>query len=439
MKKNNLFTAICLATCLLSCSSNSDEYINSIPSYNRDVTNINMQTDEEIIEGDASHQFLASLLYTKLITTIGKPSKDIPMAVSYPDYFGGAFTDEGGNLTILIKGELKYGEEQVISIIGRSSILRFVECSYSYQELTDIMKKISNNFQSFPRKVQKEMCFYYIEDKENKVIIGLTNLQSETKGIIKKLTNDNKAIDYIECQKKVRVKNLTPKSLVIPVFLGCGSIVQCYRNNDSIYGSWAFRARDINDTTIIGMITAGHVMAVNSDSAFVGNHFVGLTPVAYDTPEIDAAFVETYTENIHNPINPTNILAVANINGLYPNYSNYTGELSTDMNAPCYDLIVNKRGWTTGLTTGKIKSTDFCEVVEDQNGLIVNIQHMILASFSCDEGDSGGVVYTYFSAQNKRYTTGILKGYVYYDTWGIYASVFTSVITALSMLHLERY
>lgn len=54
---------------------------------------------------------------------------------------------------------------------------------------------------------------------------------------------------------------------------------------------------------------------------------------------------------------------------------------------------------------------------------------MILASFSCDEGDSGGVVYTYFSAQNKRYTTGILKGYVYYDTWGIYASVFTSAIT----------
>ena len=55
-----------------------------------------------------------------------------------------------------------------------------------------------------------------------------------------------------------------------------------------------------------------------------------------------------------------------------------------------------------------------------------------------DHGDSGGIVYTYFSNQNKRYTTGIVTGSIKVN--GVIKGGFYSKASlALSTLGLERY
>lgn len=92
MKKVFIFAAICLATCLLSCSSNSDEYISNVPSYNRDVANINMRTDEGMIEADASHQCMANVLFHRMEEFISIKSETVPFKKVFPDYYGGSYT-----------------------------------------------------------------------------------------------------------------------------------------------------------------------------------------------------------------------------------------------------------------------------------------------------------------------------------------------------------
>ena len=69
MKKKHLFTAICIAICLLSCSSNSDDFSNKSTlsnTFNSDVTDKN-GLSVYMEEADASNQYLANVLYTEIL------------------------------------------------------------------------------------------------------------------------------------------------------------------------------------------------------------------------------------------------------------------------------------------------------------------------------------------------------------------------------------
>ncbi len=441
MKKNNLFTAICLATCLLSCSSNSDEYINIIPSYNRDVTNINMRTDEGIIEGDASHQYLANILYHCIEESIAKKTDKDYLKKVFPDYYGGAYTDNEGLLTILIKGNLENGKKNILSHINYDEIIVFKECRFSYQELTDIIDQITTHFQFLPKRIQDNIDSYYLDDMSNNVVIRLLDIDNESVSFLKSIIKNTDAVIFIKKSKDNKAPLYSTKPPIFWEYIQPGSVVHCYSNSYQSYGSWAFRARDVNDVTKEGMVTACHVLSINNDSAFICSYFVGVSELPIYTSDADVAFVEIENNYPIICFIPDNTMSTDYQYGAYPSTwgANPSDELSTDLWDPIVGTIVNKRGWTTGLTTGTVQCSNYCQVVDLGYGQTRTIVNNTYASFTTMMGDSGGIVYTYFSNQNKRCTSGIISGMVFANNGSVCGGFFTKAYIALARLGVERY
>ena len=87
------------------------------------------------------------------------------------------------------------------------------------------------------------------------------------------------------------------------------------------------------------------------------------------------------------------------------------------------------------IPAGTVLSTNYTNV----NSGVVNgpiVTNMTLASFYSDYGDSGGIVYTYISPTNTRYTVGVLRGRLGDDH---YKTVFTKAGILLSIFGVERY
>lgn len=61
------------------------------------------------------------------------------------------------------------------------------------------------------------------------------------------------------------------------------------------------------------------------------------------------------------------------------------------------------------------------------------MQDLVSADYKSAEGDSGGIVYTYISSSNTRYTVGVHKGSIE----GL--SLYSKADNVLSALGLKRY
>ena len=93
------------------------------------------------------------------------------------------------------------------------------------------------------------------------------------------------------------------------------------------------------------------------------------------------------------------------------------------------DVVISKK-----ILENDIKVGDIITFKSSNNRPIVT--NMTLASFYSDYGDSGGIVYTYISPTNTRYTVGVLRGRLGDDH---YKTVFTKAGILLSIFGVERY
>lgn len=229
--KKKFFILFCVLPCMLACSSNLDDLISDKDLSKKEGPNMTMRMDERMEEGDASHQYLANVLFKKIEESISSTSEKDSLKRFFPDYFGGAYTDQRGMLTILIKGDIERGRKNILSYVRDNSILTFKECDYSYQELTDIIDVITAHLQDFPEKIRKNIYSYYLDDIGNKVVINLYNIEEESINQISRLGLNNKAIKYSEIKG-----NSTPLYTAKPMdyfweYIQPGSVLFCYANN----------------------------------------------------------------------------------------------------------------------------------------------------------------------------------------------------------------
>ena len=162
------------------------------------------------------------------------------------------------------------------------------------------------------------------------------------------------------------------------------------------YGSFAFRARETSGQHGIGMVTAAHVISVG-EYVYNWNDNIGTYTQSTLAGTVDAAFVViTDTANY----DPSNYL-----------YGDFSNLLSTSTSLPGTGTTVNKRGATTGHTSGYIVNTNAQSQASNGN-LLTNLT---LATYSSDSGDSGGIVYTYVSSTSTRYTVGVHRGSIRID------------------------
>ena len=376
-------------------------------------------------EGDACLQWHANCLGNLIVNTL--QTRD--GGKKYPDYFGGLYTDSTGQLTVLVKGNIEEGKNAICKICNDNSI-DFKQCLYSYQELSEIMSEITKKLPTLPLELRANICSYYLSDSENVVYVGLLQKTDRALNQFREMIMNHDAIRFFESKMIWNDRDL--KTMVVPVWLKPGGMLSSafHESLDVYNGSWAFRAREISDTSSCGMVTAAHVVR---DSVFTPS-FYGV-PFSVMTDNVDAAFVTRSNPNVHLTFIPSNTLSTEFHGGSYPSYTQEV-ELDTALYSPIAGTTINKRGWTTGLTTGQVTSTNFCTSFIGYDGLLQVINNMTLATFVCDHGDSGGIVYTYFSNQNKRYTTGIVTGCI---NGVITGGFYTKASLALSTLGLERY
>lgn len=114
-----------------------------------------------------------------------------------PDYFGGGFIDEKGNLVINIKGKLENGKAKVIKIIGSNKI-RFQSAKYSNKELNNIMDYL-NNFAQKPenKKITSNLSGW--SQMEDHIEVCFKKMDKNSEADFRKYILNSEAIRFREC------------------------------------------------------------------------------------------------------------------------------------------------------------------------------------------------------------------------------------------------
>lgn len=397
-------------------------------------------------EGDAAFQQEANEVLAELLRKITTDDEKHRYVKKYPDFYGGAYITDQGRLVVFIHGDFEEGVQQVKNYVNDRGITDYVSCMYSFQELTDIMNNMNDRFETLPKEIKQNIVMYYIKDDQNKVIVSLRN---NTLGIIsdfQKKVVCHPAIEYINGNNYVanHTRNQQKQgwfnldSLLVHVKPGGGFFI--FKNSIVYNASWAFRARMINNSSVKGMVTASHVLRMN-DSVYIRGNYAGHNNGDVYNYEADAAFVRVgYADSTYNSSYGPIIFHLPGPlysldNELYQWGDTVPDELlSTETSVPGVGTVINKRGAITYRTTGVVLSTNYSGYIYNANNDSIYVSNRMSASMTSNQGDSGGIIYTYISSTNTRYTVGVLSG-----NKGTSLTVFTKADVALNSLGLERY
>ncbi|MBQ8128498.1 MAG: hypothetical protein IJ176_08885 [Prevotella sp.] len=390
----------------------------------------------KIKDGDASRQILANELYTYLLKRIGRDDKEYKFSKRYPNYYGGAYITEEGRLVILLKNGI--GRDTIGKILRNDKIVDYKDCKYSYQELLDFMHYLDEQIELLPPNIQKNLKMYYIDDRNNRIVVGLVNDDASLIDELRSSVIDFPAVVYVKVHMMLDSGPMpNPIDMTGDMDLKPGGFIS-RKIGESTYGSMAFRARFVNDTSTVGMVTAGHLL---SDSAFYHSYYIGIAYPKQVAGSMDAAFVEV-DENPRPSLqriafHPLNIMEF-DMSMINPP-DTLVVTLSTDVIVPGVGTIINKRGYRTGRTTGVVLSTCYSGVLTISQSNTIHVHDMMAATYYSDFGDSGGIVYTYYSLTGVRATVGVHSASYCDSVNNRHISVFSKADNILNVFGLERY
>ncbi|MGB3180439.1 MAG: hypothetical protein WBB45_03565 [Cyclobacteriaceae bacterium] len=386
MKKNHLLTLLLAVTMGLfsACTDTALEEIENPPL----EQNVSEAQDDDISPGeDAEFQFAA----IKQLERLNAHFANKP----YPGYFGGAYIGDDGKLVVWIKGNAKKLKPQMAAILGTDDVvIRRARHSFNY------LKRVMNDLNVFklnPTNAATSANWnaYALMDADNEVIVELDDFNDVKIAEFKRTVMNHPAIRFTKSSGPVIEEvNLQPG---------------CRASDGGFVGSYAFRAKDDIST---GMVVSGHQFSFG-ETLYEGGVPIGICVASRNSGSVDAAYIDVYESGYF----PSNLVCVTN------------STLSTTTSRPGVGTVVNKRGQKTGRTSGKILSTD--ATTSNSSGTVFT--NLTLADYNSDNGDSGGIVYTYISSTGTLFTVGVHKGS---NSNGAY---FSKADLALSALGVSRY
>lgn len=329
---------------------------------------------EDFKEVCCEHQLEAMQNYANLLRSFSPNA--VRVATDYPSYYGGSFINEDGKLVILITDDLAKGKEKVIQTVANVNI-EVKPAQYSFRVLTQIMD-ILNSFVAQECKenpVAQNFVAWGITDAQNRVDVILKDNSEECIAAIKKLIIDSPAIRYHKQEKE----------FVREVSINAGGEIRSDAKGSSSVG---FRARRYGRD---GIVISGHACIVNERiKANNGVAFAIVDINAYSNySKADAAFTEIYDYSY----TPENLI------------QGTSAYLSTTEVEPAVGNIVNRQGISTPLSSGTVQQSNASTI---ENNIV--IEDLYSANYASAKGDSGGIVYTYVSSTNSRFTSSIHHG-----------------------------
>ncbi|MBQ3688980.1 MAG: hypothetical protein II937_03845 [Bacteroidales bacterium] len=343
----------------------------------------------------------------EILTEISQP-KTAKSKSLYEEYYGGGFMDKHGNLTIMVKGDTAIGPK-IVDKKRNNGKIKFVKCKYSLAELNELMDIVDRYFDNNKDAVTKNLSAWGVSEDDNVLEVCLFDTSYSAIKEFKKKVSDSPAIKFLQGEEFIEENTHLYSGSKLSKQKITGTTIK-----EPPYGSYGFRAREKFGNHRVGMVTAAHVIAVNG-KAYLGYDEVGICTQSVLGGSIDAAFISV---NDTNNFTPSNYLS-----------NSYPDKLSTTTSLPGKGSIVNLRGATTGHSTGSVINTNY-RIITPQG---IKLSNMTSATYDSDEGDSGGIIYTYVSKTSTRYTVGVHRGM--YKGYKVYSKA----SNVLSTLNLERY
>ncbi|MGX8794742.1 hypothetical protein ACR6HW_01430 [Fusibacter sp. JL298sf-3] len=313
----------------------------------------------------------ASNSYEKLIKSFKSDGQ--PKSTDYPDYFGGAYIDNAGQLVVLVEANhyADAGVKQTVERIIGNDQVTYQSAPYSLKHLQGLIENINGQIlNGLGGSAIKNIDKVFLDDAKSKVVVELRKFSPDkVREFKKQIVND----PGVELRKMT-----TP--LEAHTDINPGNRIKADGT-----GSMGYRAMRNGE---IGFVTAGHVARTVGKDVSYNNTVVAQTRVTRNRGQIDAAFCA-----ITNPgYEPTNTI------------NNTGGQLSTNLINPPVGMPVVKTG-INGPSVGRVTSTNF-------GGVVSGTYHVNLtaAQYASAPGDSGGLIFTGDPQTGYMETAGIHVG-----------------------------
>lgn len=300
-------------------------------------------------------------------------------SINYPDYYGGKYINDEGNLVVEIitssipkKSDKTY--QNFSNIISNRDDITIKYVENSYNELDIVNQQIISYFKS--ENEFEGFIGSYIDEKRNLVIVELENDSASSQNKFKNEVINSNLIKIVNGTMAMFSASTLNSGAPLPTVAPPGG-----------HCSVGYRAK-LNG--VAGFVTAGHCVK--------GIEYIidGDVKTSKIEGNIDAAFVSfgKYT--------PSNALQ-------YNTYPSTTLKLNESLLylAPASPLA--KSGATTNLTIGNVATTSWSGYVSDGSKKYY-LTDLLKAELNCTDGDSGGVVFTTDSKGNLGgYVLGIIS------------------------------
>ena len=249
--------------------------------------------------------------------------------------------------------------------------------------MRDIRQKAleGNNF------LYQNVTLYGISEKENIVEVGLLHKNSSTIQEFKKKICDSNKIKFVNCGK-----------IILNDGIDCAGEIKTIRDGKTHNASIGYRAKDKNGN--IGIVTAGHFIKVNDILKDSANVEIGKCLYSKEEYYVDAAFC-SITSKKHAPTNKIKFMKDLQ-----------KDTLSIALAQPPKGSWINMVGMVSKRSSGTIFNASYDVPNSAQKTIYKDV---ILAKYTSNSGDSGGIVYALTKATNTRYTVGINLGSITYN------------------------
>lgn len=312
----------------------------------------------------------ANEAYDALLNAFDSGTRGV--AKSYPDYYGGAYVENGKLILLTPFEDLKDNDYE--SLLGKASY-EVRKCKYSYNELVAVKNTILDYVVKCRGAVSSNIQSCSISGFENKVVVYLYDCLDGSIALFRNEVIDSDVIEFRQAGGEI-VEASYP---MVP-----GTEIQVNEGEGS-GGSVGYRAKYTKyGKTVYGFVTCAHVVNAGATVKYNGSNVGVSDKDRWVHSGLDATFCSFSSDRyeLSNLIGATG-----------KNLSVATGFVAAETS-------VSKYGRTTFESTGIVKSESTFYTV---NGVdftdVVRVENM-----DADYGDSGGIVY---DSSNK--TLGIVS------------------------------
>lgn len=331
-----------------------------------------------------------------------KSLQDDSKSVYFPDYYGGSYLD-GNKLVVYIKK----GTENLPLILTENPNIILKESDFSFNYLSGILSEMNKIYLSSGAKLNpviENIEMFGLSETNNRIEVYLYDCSNTAISDFKHYMMDSPAICFIQsrCQQEDFVnfiESLKSSTFRANFTVNPGSSIGASPDlySNLVPGSLGYKATYNNK---VGFITAAHVAALNDYVSIIydtnKSNPIGRCLYSNRSGSVDVAFCD---------LSEGNCTITNNING-------NTSKVLSGESCPENDI---KEGLTVYLAGSKNQSQGVIQQVGISSG---GLSNLIAASYSSQDGDSGGVVYC--TKNGKNYIVGLHRARA---TWALSTNV----------------